>query len=111
MVTIDDLVQMTCVSERALRRGFRRYFGLPPRRYLQLRRLHQAHRLLRDGHPAEITVTEVAAQLGMWDFGRFAHRYHRLFGERPSDTLRRSKSVFPIGRIGKTRGTIRSVAA
>ena len=102
MVTIDGLVGMTCASERALRRGFQRYFGLPPCQYRQLRRLHQARRLLRDGHPQEVNVTGIAAQLGMWDFGRFAQRYRHLFGERPSDTLCRSKRLFQVGLNNRT---------
>ncbi|MEE4146248.1 MAG: hypothetical protein V2I26_15700, partial [Halieaceae bacterium] len=70
-----------------------------------------ARRLLRDGHNGENTVTAVAARLGMWDFGRFAIRYRRVFGERPSDTLRRSRGAFQTGLNGKTRCTIRNVTA
>ena len=33
--------------------------------------------------------TLVAAQIGFWHFGRFASEYRRVFGEVPSDTLKR----------------------
>ena len=111
VVTLNDLMSMAGVSERGLRRSFKNYFGMPPRQYLQLRRLHHARRLLRDRHNGENTVTAVAARLGMWDFGRFAIRYRRVFGERPSDTLRRSMGAFQTGLNEKTWGTIRNGTA
>ena len=37
----------------------------------------------------ETNVAEVANDLGVWDLGRFAARYRQLFGELPSNTLRR----------------------
>jgi len=36
-------------------------------------------------------VTEILAGMGIWEFGRFAGRYRRHFGELPSETLRRAR--------------------
>ena len=33
----------------------------------------------------------IAADFGFWEFGRFSGQYRRLFGELPSETLRRSR--------------------
>lgn len=88
VVTISDLVVATGVSERTLRSGFHKFFGVSPRTYMQLRQFHQARKLLSDGRPGESSVSEVATSLGFWDFGRFAAKYKRLFGEFPSDTLK-----------------------
>ena len=86
-VTLAVLVAMTGVSERTLRNGFNKYFGVSPQQYILLRRLYRANSLLRKAKHDETKVSEVAAELGMWDLGRFAMRYRALFGERPSETL------------------------
>ena len=56
-----------------------------------LRELHEVRRALRSGSPADATVTEVLVRHGIWEFGRFAARYLRHFGELPSETLRRAR--------------------
>jgi AraC family ethanolamine operon transcriptional activator len=79
--------------ERTLRTAFKEYFGVGPRGYLQLRRLHQVHRALRAADPDEATVSKILVEHGEWSFSRFASRYQQLFGELPSETLRaRTKS-------------------
>jgi transcriptional regulator GlxA family with amidase domain len=52
-------------------------------------RLQRAHTALRDSNPAETTVQAVALSLGLLHQGRFAANYRALFGETPSETLRR----------------------
>jgi AraC-like DNA-binding protein len=90
MIAMSELVQLTQVSERSLRAAFRKYLGMPPTRYMQLRTLNRARRRLTASRPKKTTVAEVAADLGVWDLGRFAARYRRLFGELPSATLRKT---------------------
>jgi AraC-like DNA-binding protein len=65
------------------------YFGMSPNRYLWLRRMHLARRALRRASPERTTVTEIAADCGFWEFGRFSVAYRSLFGELPSAALRR----------------------
>ncbi len=88
-VLVADLVMATGVSERTLRQAFNESFGVGPTRYVQLRTLHQAKHALDAADRDETTVAAVLAQHGVWEFGRFATRYRRLFGELPSATLRR----------------------
>jgi AraC family ethanolamine operon transcriptional activator len=54
--------------------------------------MHFARRAMRDGAPGTTTVTEIAAQYGFWQFGRFAGEYKALFGEAPSATLHRPRA-------------------
>jgi AraC-like DNA-binding protein len=62
---------------------------MSPLRYLWLRRMHLAHRRLIMADQTKTTVTELAAELGFWELGRFSVQYRALFGEPPSATLRR----------------------
>ena len=39
------------------------------------------------------SVSEVALRFGFAQFGKFARDYRRLFGERPSETLRRKRAL------------------
>ena len=43
---------------------------------------------------AETSVTAVAFECGFGNLGHFARDYHERFGERPSETLRRSRGGY-----------------
>ena len=88
-VTVGDLATAADVSERTLRKAFNEYFGVGPVRYLQLRNLHRIYRTLRASEPDETSVSRVLMEHGEWEFGRVSGRYRQLFGERPSETLKR----------------------
>lgn len=92
-LSIAELARQTGVPERTFRTAFIRSYGLSPQEYLRLQRLYEARRLLGARCPDRTTVTQVAFGLGFWDLGRFAGRYHALFGEHPSETLRRTLSI------------------
>jgi len=87
-VNAGELATAADVSERTLRTAFREYFGVGPKRYLELRQLHQVHRALLAADPEEETVSEILMAHGEWAFGRFASRYRKHFGKLPSQTLR-----------------------
>jgi len=89
-LTVRDLVATSGVSERTLRSVFNEYFGIGPSQYLQLRHLHTVRRALREAESDDTTVSQVLVEHGEWAFSRFASRYQKLFGERPSQTLRAS---------------------
>jgi AraC family transcriptional regulator, ethanolamine operon transcriptional activator len=38
-----------------------------------------------------VQVQRIASHWGFWHAGQFAHDYKQLFGENPSDTLRRAE--------------------
>lgn len=87
-IYIPDLCAIVGVPERTLRLCCHESFGMGPKRYLMLRRMDLARRALRNADRAKTTVTEVAANLGFWNFGRFSLEYKALYGESPSTTLR-----------------------
>jgi len=91
-ITLADLCQMVYASRRSLIQGFRDHLGMGPMQFIKLQRLHSVRRSLLLADPAVQTVTAVATQHGFVNAGHFARDYRRQFGERPSDTLRQSRS-------------------
>ena len=77
------------VAERTLRAACEEHLGMGPVRYLSLRRMHLVRRALLRADPATVTVTRLATDHGFWELGRFSVAYRALFGESPSEWLRR----------------------
>jgi AraC family ethanolamine operon transcriptional activator len=90
--TTADLARDVGVTSRTLLRTFQDAYGMPPKQYLMLRELHVVRRSLRDGGGEDDTVADILTRHGVWEFGRFAGRYRQLFGELPSETLRRARN-------------------
>ena len=87
-VSVGELTAAAGVSERTLEAAFNEFFDDVPAHYLQLRRAQLIHSALRAAKVGEKSVTEILADHGEWEFGRFAGNYHSLYGELPSQTLR-----------------------
>jgi len=90
-LSVERIATAAGVSERTLRDAFQQYFGVAPVRYLNRRTLHQVRKALKTADPSLTTVTEIATQFGVWELGRFARDYCSLFGELPSETLRKQR--------------------
>ena len=84
-LTVAQLCQTLGVSRRTLQNGFQQVLGIGPLAYLKAMRLRQARHALQQG----AAVSEAATACGFWHFGHFARDYASMFGERPSETLRR----------------------
>ena len=87
---VADLARATGVSARTLFRAYARHRGAPPMASLRRSRLEEVRRRLQAGATGD-SVTAAALDHGFSHLGRFAGYYERCFGERPSDTLRRSR--------------------
>jgi AraC-like DNA-binding protein len=77
------------VAERTLRAACEEHLGMGPIRYLTLRRMHLARRALLGADASKTNVTRIVTDHGFWELGRFSVAYRALFGESPSETLRR----------------------
>jgi transcriptional regulator GlxA family with amidase domain len=87
-LSVEQLAAAVGVSERTLRDAFQQYFGVAPVQFLNSRTLHQVRAALKAADPPRATVTKIATQFGVWQFGRFARDYRFLFRELLSETLR-----------------------
>ncbi len=88
-VRIPDICLALGVSRRELEYAFRTCTDQSPRDYLQVLRLNAIRIALR--HSAA-PIIDVALDHGVTHLGRFAAQYRAMFGERPSETSRGSKS-------------------
>ena len=86
-MTLTKLCQLVNVSERTLRYHFLKTTGLNPQQYLSNYRLHRAHALLVENRVAE--VADAARACGIPHTGRFSQYFKAMFGESPSQVLRR----------------------
>ena len=90
-VAVSELSRIVGISERNLRRAFHSIHGTSPKRYMLAERLGAVRRDLRDASNLTASVTDVAARYGFSELGRFAGSYRKVYGETPSDTLRRTR--------------------
>jgi AraC family ethanolamine operon transcriptional activator len=87
--SIDDVCQSLGCSRRAVQAAFRNTLGISPSQYVLALRLQRARRSLLEAAPDAASVTSISADHEFLHFGRFAQYYKLMFGERPSDTLKR----------------------
>jgi AraC-like DNA-binding protein len=83
------------VSRRTLHRAFHEALGIGPIAFSRYRRLCAAHTAIRTSLLGNMTISEVAMEHGFLNEGRFAHYYHQLFGEYPSETRLSPRAPFP----------------
>jgi AraC-like DNA-binding protein len=97
MLSMSDICAALGVARRTLNLACLEFLGQGATQYARARRLDHVHQALLLSDPATTQVTSVAMDFGFWELGRFAQAYHRRFGERPLDTLRRdaARSGFP----------------
>lgn len=80
------------VAERTLRASCEEHLGMGPIRFLTLRRMHLVRRTLLAADAKQTSVTQIVTDHGFWELGRFSVAYRTLFGESPSETLRRPQN-------------------
>ena len=88
-VSLSDAAIVTGTSTRSLLRAFQKRRGTSPIAFRRRRRFEAARRDLFVADHGETSVTNVASRYCFDHLGRFAVEYRVLFGESPSETLRR----------------------
>ncbi|WP_341313713.1 helix-turn-helix domain-containing protein [Paraburkholderia sp. IMGN_8] len=87
-VNVPELCERLHVSRRTLQYCFQDVLGMAPATYLRTIRLNGARRDLCSAWRESRSVQDVAATWGFWHLSQFATDYRKLFGMRPSDTLK-----------------------
>lgn len=82
---IEQLCRELGISRRTLQYCFQEQVGMNPVAYLRAQRLNGVRQMLKEGQ----SVTDAATAWGFWHFGHFSQEYKKLFGELPSESLRR----------------------
>jgi AraC family ethanolamine operon transcriptional activator len=88
-VTIAELCNALNTSRRTIQYSFQEVLNTNPVQYLRAIRLNSVRRELRQANPATTQVQDVAAHWGFWHLSHFASDYRAMFGELPSETLRK----------------------
>jgi AraC family ethanolamine operon transcriptional activator len=89
-IKVMDLYRIARVSERTLLRLFKARFGISPKTYINAVRLNGLHRDLKKTGMGKVKIVESANSWGFWHMGQLAKDYKKMFGELPSQTLRKS---------------------
>jgi AraC family ethanolamine operon transcriptional activator len=97
-LSIPHLCRTFHLSRRSLQYAFQEVCGISPGAYLRILRLNGVRRALRAPERSFLDVQDLAAQWGFWHPSQFACDYKKLFGERPSDTLRRHAEPFAFAK-------------
>jgi AraC family ethanolamine operon transcriptional activator len=95
-INVPELCERLHVSRRTLQYCFQDVLGMAPATYLRTIRLNGARRDLCNASLASRSVQDVAAAWGFWHLSQFATDYRKLFGMRPSETLKAAPGAHPL---------------
>lgn len=87
---IAEIAETLGVSYPTLNRIFLEWFGVAPKRYFYLKRMHKVRSALRKGDYPSVSAAAVGH--GFIELGRFSVGYRALFGESPAETRARSRN-------------------
>jgi AraC-like DNA-binding protein len=91
-ISVEALAAVTNVSARSIFNSFQQYRGYSPMKFVKQIRLRHANAMLMRPD-SDTSVTKVSFECGFGNLSHFAMDYKRLFGESPSLTLQRAKSL------------------
>jgi AraC-like DNA-binding protein len=88
-IKLGDIATATGVCPRLLQKAFSNHCDCSPMRFVTLARLHQVRQELTQAS-TNTKIVDVMMQYQFTQGGKFAKEYHQLFGEKPSETLKKS---------------------
>lgn len=88
---VDQLAEMTGMSERTVYYQFKKYRQMSPYRYYLIQRLYHVRQQILMNHTSEDKIGYHAFNAGFHHLGRFSSMYKKTFGELPVKTRTRRK--------------------
>ncbi len=88
-ISAADIANAAKISYPTLYRAFIKYKNTSPMQFVRQQRLEAVHKELMAVEYNRIRVTDVAMNYGFYNLGQFSKVYKEVYGERPSETLRR----------------------
>ena len=89
-ITAVRMCMLADCSQRWLEHSFRKRFGITPKKYVKYLRLSRLRQdLLHSPRTEGQTVIEHASAYGFWHMGQLAADYRNVYGEFPSETLKK----------------------
>jgi AraC family ethanolamine operon transcriptional activator len=89
-LTLKDIYTAVKTSPRTLSYGVHDLFEMSPMEYLKIKRLNGVRRTLKTCDPNQTNISAIATNWGFWSMGHFSRDYKQLFGELPSETLKKT---------------------
>ena len=91
-ISLAELENVACVSQRTLQTGFYRFYGVTPMSYIRRHKLTRVRQILSNMQDGQGNIGDIAADWGFYHFSNFSRNYKALFGECPSETINRQLS-------------------
>jgi AraC-like DNA-binding protein len=90
-IALSDLEQRSGYSRRTLQKAFHERFGMGPMQWVRRQRLNQAKQLVLSSG-STLKLRAIAQACGYANPAGFSRDFHQVFGVRPSDLARASRS-------------------
>ncbi len=88
ITSVSEICENNNITERTLRRWFRREFKLSPKQYLSMLRMNMVRKVLKN-KSNHSNISEIAHEFNYWHMSQFSKDYKRVFNELPSHTLKK----------------------
>jgi AraC-like DNA-binding protein len=90
---LGEIAAAAGVCPRLLQKAFAQECSCSPMQFVARSRLEQIRQELAQGSTANTKIIDVMMNYGFSEGGKFARDYNQLFGEKPSETLKKSSQV------------------
>jgi AraC family ethanolamine operon transcriptional activator len=88
--SLKAIAESAGTSARMLEYHFREVYGMTPGAWFRSMKMNAVYRELQELRGEDVRISDIAMSRGFFHLGRFSSEYRALFGESPSQTLKRS---------------------